>query len=114
MNAYCDECEFRKQAGLVWNKMNLCEPCYAQYDYERLNLDEILTCENCAEDFTRGEGYTDDHNQEIIYCCEDCYRLYRKLCMDCGEPDLEGENRCHSGEYDCQTCYEIKCENACK
>jgi len=50
----CEECDYRKQdkAGLVWNNMSLCEPCYAQYDAERLGLyDECepCPCSDCGE-----------------------------------------------------------------
>jgi len=38
----CDECGFRlkvfKPEPLIWNNNYLCEPCYAQYDAERLGL----------------------------------------------------------------------------
>jgi len=38
----CDECGFRlavfKPNPLIWKNNHLCEPCYAQYDAERLGL----------------------------------------------------------------------------
>ena len=89
----CEECQFRKQdkAGLVWNDMNLCEPCYAQYDAERLLTENIieeyeeeeeLTCDDC-ECYIKANQYRCYAVGCVTYCvCLTCYTKWIILNKD--------------------------------
>jgi len=65
-------------------------------------------CKNCCSGFSfvDDDYYVDPYKQKIIYCSEECYRIYRGLCITCDRPEQEGDKRINDGEYNCERCYE--------
>jgi len=99
MNALkCEECEWRNADPMCnWKGQKLCDPCYSQYDAERLGIEE---------DDDEDEEDEDDEDEEDE---EDEYMDEHMDCVVCKRTDIPRKdlhwNTTGSYTDTCEECY---------